>query len=391
MKKRLYTWIFGEQKIRFHIRDATYVMNFLLQHSVYFQGYTTAEDFATLSCKREDRKLLSSLSERGHFSLLPEKGGAFRFLKRVRPGVAVGAFLAAGILFLSGLFVWDIRVTGTAGMDDDRVVSALSEAGLRIGSFIPTANFDRVENTFLQASDDIGWIHIYMQGSIAMVEVIEKTEPPLNDEKRSAVNLVADCDAVITEIAVSKGKSVVKRGSVVKKGDLLVSGILTGVDTTEFVTASGKVYGECKRSFSAEIPLTYQKKIKESEKIRNIRINFFGYPINIYEDTGNLDASYDTIYRRSNLSFFGLFPLPIVVEETVFLTYRTEECRLSPIEAIRAAERTLRAESATLLAESELLSRKLVGAFRDDAYVLQLEILCITDITKPLPITLESE
>ncbi len=386
MKEKLLLWLLGEQKISFHKKDTTYVMNFLLQNSIEFHGYSEAEERGELSCKKEKRERLDRLSAHGHYTVEPMNGGIISYIKRIRLGVLVGGLLAAAIIFFSGLFVWEVRVETPAGIDDDAVVSAIEQAGLRVGSFIPTANLDHVEQTLLTLSEEIGWIHIYMQGSIATVEIVGKEEPPIGNIDASPANLIADCDAVITEVIVTTGKAVVKRGSVVKRGDLLVSGVLPGVHATEFVKADGAVLGECKKSFLVEIPLTYEKRKRESEKKQKISINFFGYSINIYEDTGNLDATYDTIYRRRDFSFFGLFSLPITWEETVLVSYVTEECRLTPVEAVRAAERSIRAEYVTLLGESELVSRSYHGEFREDSYFLALELVCITDITSSVPI-----
>ena len=390
MKRSFKFHFFRRLKISFSREKATSVMNFLLRNRIEFQGYYEAEEIAYLFCPKNEEGRLRALSDTGGYIIEGGVGITEGIKRSVRPGLLVGGALAAFLILFSGLFVWEVRISGNSDSDDDRIIEELRAAGFGVGSFLPTVNLDRVKNSFLQNSEDIGWISINLKGRIAEAVVIEKNKIPVTEAKGSCVNLIADTDAVICEIAVEKGTSVVKRGSVVKKGDLLVSGILPGAHETEFVTAKGKIYGECKKEFTVEIPFVQEEKKAVSQKKQKITLNFFGYPINIYEDTGNLTESCDTIVRKEDFTLFGII-FPVSYTEVYSVYYEASEKRLTEEETVLLARRELSARMTAALPEAELISRRLYGEFTETGYRLTAEIVAITDIARELPFTVSGK
>lgn len=382
--------ILAAQKIRCEKKSGLRLQNLLLKNNVEFYGYSEAEDYVECTIPYSEHKKAALVLDPAVFHFLPPTGLLFRMLQRLRPGIFFGVVIAFFILLFSGMFVWDVRVECEESVDDDAIVEELRQNGFGIGTFLPSVNKDKIENKLMETSEDIGWVSINMQGSIAVVDMIPKKSYENPTKESSPANLVAATDALITGIAVKDGRSVVKNGQVVKKGDLLVSGAITGAHEVRFVHATGSVYGRSEETLTVSVPLKQTKKRRETDVLKEITINFFGYPINIYDNTGNLPPKYDTIYTKKQVSFFGLFSLPVSIGETHAVSYGDEEVILTESEAVRAASREMKALIADKLRNAELLSQSTDGWFTDGAYVLTVRITVLSDIAVTLPFTVDS-
>lgn len=387
--KRLLRYIFGYGKMRFSAKDSAKIFDILRKKRIEFDGCFEAEDTILVSypifCEKRVREALGKFDVEflGRIGLLSSIG------KRLRPGVAVGLLLASFMLLFSGLFVWEIRVEGNINVDDDKIISALAEKGLRVGSFLPFTRLDEIENGFLVDSEEIAWFNINMQGCIAVIDLIERDAASPGLTENEPANLVAATDALVIEIALSEGRSTVKRGEVVKKGQLLASGVVAGAHETHLVKASGEVIGRATRAFSVEIPIESVKKVERERKISRFSINFFGYLLNIFEDDNNLTSGCDIIYKETHLSLPGLFDLPITLLEEYRVLYDEETVFLTEDEAHRLASRLLYAEMTKALHESELLSKKLEASFDGETYKMICNVAYLGNIAECAPIITE--
>ena len=140
-----------------------------------------------------------------------------------------GAFLGLFILLISVYFsskiVWKINVEGNSKISDDEIVNLLEECGFKLGTYIPSVNFDTLHNQFLMNSDNISWISINLDGNTANVKVKEIMKDSIS-QKKTYANVVSKFDGQIQFISVHEGIKTVKIGDVVKKGDILISGVL---------------------------------------------------------------------------------------------------------------------------------------------------------------------
>ncbi len=381
--------IFGNVEISFPRMRQLRITNLLIRNHVEFYGCDTAEFECKVCIPYSEYKRVSLLLANEKVSFSKPRGFIFTAMQKLRPGIAVGVPIMCIILFFSMMFVWDVRVAEGCGMDDDTVIAVLRENGFGVGSFMPRTDVDAVENAVMTASDEIGWISINVHGMIALVEVIPTKQTPEVIGEETPQNLVAATDALLTEIVVENGRSLVKRGQVVKKGDLLVSGVIAGSDKTQLVAATGKIYGRVERSFSVEIPLEIQEIDEIQAKNRKFTINFFGYDINIYRNTGNLPSKYDTIYEVEQISLPWGQPLPIFLKKEVAIISEERTRTLSESEAVRYAAEEMRAVLALALADADLISKKTTGSFYDGRYVLTVDTVIVTDIAEAIPISVE--
>lgn len=157
--------------------NAAPLMDALLREDLPFSRLVAGADGGIrLTCSARAAKKLTKalpvtvLRRGGLPSLL------LRFLRR--PGLVVGGLFAVGLLLVSRLFVWDVRVTGNRTMSEAEVVEELKNNGFGIGSYLPDFSAGEVENRVLLTSDRLAWISVQMQGTVAEVQVMERDAKP---------------------------------------------------------------------------------------------------------------------------------------------------------------------------------------------------------------------
>ena len=299
---------------------------------------------------------------------------------RKRWGLAVGAVFAAMIIFLSGEYLWGIRVTGNESVSYSEVIEALAENGLSVGSRLDSLDIDAIETLVLLSSDKISWISINMTGTCAEVQIREAENPKEKEPTRPA-NIVASRDGQIEYIELFSGVAVVREGGAVRKGDLLISGVRDSNEYGYSITrASGKVFAITEREFEIEVPFEYEKKSPKSQKNAEIYITFFSKEIKIFKrDTPN-SVNCDTIDIEESLRFFGEIRLPIGVRRVVEVSCETETLRYTDSEAIDLAYYKLNREIEETIPDAQILKKMITTEQREDAIVLKCKITCIENI-----------
>lgn len=308
-----------------------------------------------------------------------------RYGKRYGFYVGISVFIAA--LMFANNYVWRIEIYGNEKLTDEEVIDELERNGFRVGTNYKDVDFDVFHNRFLAASEDIAWLSVNMNGSVAYVEIREflpEKEKENADENKGA-NIVASCDGKITQISAFHGSPAVSVGEEVKKGQLLISGAVSYEGAkTEFLCAEGEVYAETVKTIRVEIPLVRTVKRESEERIRSYGIKFFSDEI-FFGGKGRIDtAFYDTITMYKSFAVKGCAPLPaglIILEHTQY-SYETE---------------TISAERASVLAYAEykrvfcdaakdvtLLSYETVGGMNEtnDAYVITSVLNVIDNIAE---------
>ncbi len=384
MRHSLLSLMHGYAELSFCCEDRVEIYNLLLRNQIGTFGYRTdGECFSVRVFLSALPILKASLDEKHIQAIYVKKRGLVPVLQRyrMRVGLLLGVIIFTFLVIFSGRTIWDVRVKGNTDISENEIVSALSDVGLSIGTFHSKIDTDAIAIKLLQNKKELSWASINIKGNVAYVEVLEKDQS--SAEKNDPIygaNLVAGEDAVVEGIEVVRGKVVRMKGQSVKKGDLLVSGVVEGPTKTSYLQAKGRVMGIVRREITVEIPYECLKKERFEEDLREFSIDFYGIFINIYKDTGNLDTSYDTIYKRDRLSLLGGVPLPIFFEQTVAVQYKNTVRRLTDAEMILAANAALNQRLREVLADGHLLERKLIGEFTPNGYRLTAELVCIQNI-----------
>ena len=294
--------------------------------------------------------------------------------------MALGVTIGFLLLQLSGMFVWDVRVSGNVTLSEEEVCASLRACGFGVGSRISDASLEQIENRVLIESDRIAWISVYMDGTVAVVQIRENEQTPPAEPKLPA-NLIAACDGQIEYLELYRGDSVVKVGQAVKAGDLLVSGVYDSqTEGVRYTRAAGQVLARVEEEIVVEIPLFDTEKRYLTDSIGEIWLDFFDFSIKIFKNSRNPNASCDIIEDRKEIDFWGLHDLPFGFRVQRLLDYTLEPIERTAQEAEAIAYARLDEILAENAEEVMLLQKTIQTSVTEQSVVLTCRIVCIKNI-----------
>ena len=305
---------------------------------------------------------------------------------RHRYGIFAGIIIMLAIIYASCGFLWDIRISGNDNISDIIIMRELNSKGLCPGKKISQLDIDQIENAVLLDSDDISWITINLNGTVAHVQVREKNEQPPKKETKPS-NLIASKNGEIVSLEVFSGKPVVKPGDIVTKGDLLVSGIYDSQSMGyRFRHSSGAVYARTTQAIEIEIPFKYQKKEYTGRIISDNNLIFFSNIIKLSENSGNLPSKYDTINKTDILTLVRGKNLPVIFESTQYFEYVMTDAERSASEASELAFRELEYRLSEITENTYLLKKSITVSSDDNCFRLTCQLMLVENIADMLEI-----
>ena len=268
--------------------------------------------------------------------LIKEKKGLPFILNRYRKRKVFAFFvvLIAISLIVTSKFVWNIRVEGNDKINQSEIVSMLEQKGLKVGTLKSRVNSQEIINEIRLERADIAWIGISIEGTNAIVKIVEAEAKPEIINEEDYCNIIATKDAQIVKISAQNGIPVVKQDDVVTKGDILIAGWIDGKYTgTRYVHAEGEVKAKVWYTEKEKVALNQviEEKTENTEEKYKIKINNF--TINLFKTLSKFEK-YDTIETCNSVKIFSNFYLPIelvkitnseIVEKQI--TYGTEEAK----------------------------------------------------------------
>ena len=333
----------------------------------------------------DSKKVFSECRKRGIEINAVKKIGLppFLYKYRRRYGLVLGMLIAVAITVLSQQYIWDIRITGNETMTSSEVGSLLEQYGLKVGTYIPKLNTDKLENKLLINSEKISWISVNITGNVAQVQIRENKSADKNEELNNKfANLVAEKSGIIQQVQIFRGNIRVKAGDYVNEGDLLVSGLYDS-DRVGFryTRASGIVMAKTVNEYVVEIPLEYEEKEYTGNVNFEKYLNFFGYSFNISKNCRNDMMFYDTISTVENCSFPDGTQTPIEIQTIQQHEYRYVTKQRTYEEAERLAYYKL---SQLIADEGDVMViRKIITPEAgDDFFRLHCIVVCIENIAK---------
>lgn len=190
---------------------------------------------------------------------------------RSRPGLAAGvlAFVVAVSLFLS--FIWSVEVRSPEELryiTEDEVRDWVAEQGLRPGTWRGNIDANALAADLVAAHQELAWAGIYLEGTRAVVEVVERRFPG-SYGFRGPSHLVAARDALVEEVVVIDGQARVKPGDTVRQGEVLISGIVLSPESgrPRLVRARGQVKGLVWYEAVGEALLFEEKKVPTGRQV----------------------------------------------------------------------------------------------------------------------------
>jgi len=252
-------WIFGYCEIKLEGQVRKKLLELFLEYPITYWQLSEKQD-ATVCCilKRDTALFMRECERRKLKANINARSGLPSLLNRYRrrPGIPLGLIIIALSIYISGLFIWEINLSGNERVPDEELYMILQKQGIYTGSFIPPLDLDAVHNRIIIENSDIAWISVNIRGTVANVEVREIQKAENKTTGNAPSNVVAALDGQISAIELYNGQAYVNIGDSVREGQLLISGITTDKHGIErIVHASGRVMAKTNRIITIKIPL----------------------------------------------------------------------------------------------------------------------------------------
>ncbi|MBQ9151686.1 MAG: sporulation protein YqfD [Clostridia bacterium] len=317
------------------------------------------------------------------------EGGLPRLLRRLghRAGLLVGLTLGILLLTTAQSVVWDIRISGNEQVSDRSVAESLASCGFTVGTSLRGFEADVVENNVLMLDDRLAWLSINRKGTVAYVEVREKTNRPASDEQ-APCDMVAAYGGVIERVELEAGNIRVSAGQIVGEGEVLVSGLYDSNQLgIRYTAAKARVYARTTRVLTVKIPLSYEQKVYETDLYTTNQdicqeksLIFFGNHIKFSKKTGNMGAFCDTIESEKSWGLTDGVGFPISVHTVWYIPYTVTAATRTPAEAEELAYFELAKQIAALPGGAELIGKTITVYHGTDVLTLTCTLTCIEDI-----------
>ena len=303
------------------------------------------------------------------------------FLLR-RPALPLGALLFAAWMFYSTRIIWDVRVEGADKTDPAAITALLDELGCGIGDYYPAIDFNDLHSRYAAAQQDIAWLSVYMNGTVAEVQVRElHADERLRPAEHTYANVLADADGIVEEVNVREGQACVKPGDLVRKGQVLISGVIEQKDgSIRYEYAAGEVICRTAHPIHTEIRTKRETKAYTGRETAKKSIKFFKKTINLFVNSGTLYTNYDKIDTIEQLCPLGLCELPVWYETTTYREYETVSQDIPADDAAEEAMTGLTEQIRTATQNAELLSKRIDTAFTDGTYRIDCLLYLRRDI-----------
>ena len=317
--------------------------------------------------------------------VLFQRGGSrMGKLLRRRLGLLLAAGTLLALLFISSLFVWEIRLVGADGISRGRLLRKLEESGLRCGCFWPTLDADVLRDRVLLHEPRLAWLAVNIHGSVAEVRLLPRAEKPELLQESGAADLRACHAGLVRHISARSGQVLAQPGRAVTEGEVLISGTVESITAApRQVRAQGEVWADTWYELTAVCPPPQGKESAGAGLRGRFALKIGGKRINFYQNGGKTIDGCDKIVHEYNLGIEGLFRLPLSIVREELRPYRVKELSRDPAEEI--GQRMLASLAEHI--EGEIVSSSLSTAQVDGMTVVTLRAQCREDIAQTVDIT----
>ncbi len=220
----------------------------------------------------------------------------------------VGLMLLLSLWIPSRIFF--IQVQGNEQIPARMILECAGECGLGFGSARAEIRSEQLKNQLLERMPQLRWVGVNTAGCVAVITVREREQEP-QEEVCLPGNLVAQTDAVVTELTATAGVPLCRTGDAVKAGQVLISGITDLGLCTHIQAAQGEVYGLTRREIQAEIPVKTGVSGDQAVTVKKYGLIFGKNRINFYSDSGILYPGCGKMTQIRMLQLPGGWTLPV--------------------------------------------------------------------------------
>lgn len=259
-----------------------------------------------------------------------------------------GALLAASLLYVLSLFIWNIHVEGNYSLSDEVILDYLSSEGILHGMAKRDVHGEEIEAKLREHFQEITWTSAEVKGTRLIIHVQENEDVIFEEiPGEEPADLVASESGKIVSMIVRSGTPAVLEGMEVEKGDLLVGSRVEVLDdagevaNAYYVHADADILIQRSEYYEASFPMHYEKKIYSGRKRTTYYLTVGRKRLDIsLPHRGSYEQS-DAITSEWPLKITENFYLPVVFGKITEQEYTPSDAVYTKKEAIAHAKEEL--------------------------------------------------
>ena len=344
----------GEETLRF--------VNLCRNNGIELRHLVRRENAIQMEIDAKNFKKLRSLVRKTHVKIhiLNRHGPAFFFYRHNRRWwFLLGMTVFAGMIYILSLFVWQIDIDGNRKYTDALILQALAQMDVKSGCRKSEIDLPDIEEELRIMYNEITWVSASIAGTKLQIELregdlkisgssgggqtgnVKRVENRENNPKTQngesetdlPANLVADEDAIITNLVVRRGTVAVRYGDEVKKGDVLIEGkvYIYNEDETlkkvDYLTAEGDVFGKYQELYEKHYQRKHEVRSYTGKNYRELGVAIVGksFCLPVWENILKKQLEENTLSEvwswKKQFRLTPTFYLPFALEYTEYVPY----------------------------------------------------------------------
>ena len=344
----------GEETLRF--------VNLCRNNGIELRHLVRRENAIQMEIDAKNFKKLRPLVRKTHVKIhiLNRHGPAFFFYRHKRRWwFLLGMTVFAGMIYILSLFVWQIDIDGNCKYTDALIFQALAKMDVKTGCRKSEINLSKIEEELRIMYNEITWVSASIAGTKLQIELregdlkisgssgggqtgnVKRVENRENNPKTQngesetdlPANLVADEDAIITNLVVRRGTVAVRYGDEVKKGDVLIEGkvYIYNEDETlkkvDYLTAEGDVFGKYQELYEKHYQRKHEVRSYTGKNYRELGVAIVGksFCLPVWENILKKQLEENTLSEvwswKKQFRLTPTFYLPFALEYTEYVPY----------------------------------------------------------------------
>ena len=344
----------GEETLRF--------VNLCRNNGIELRHLVRRENAIQMEIDAENFKKLRPLVRKTHVKIhiLNRHGPAFFFYRHKRRWwFLLGMTVFAGMIYMLSLFVWQIDIDGNRKYTDALILQALAQMDVKTGCRKSEIDLPKIEEELRIMYNEITWVSASIAGTKLQIELregdlkisgssgggqtgnVKRVENRENNPKTQngesetdlPANLVADEDAIITNLVVRRGTVAVRYGDEVKKGDVLIEGkvYIYNEDETlkkvDYLTAEGDVFGKYQELYEKHYQRKHEVRSYKGKNYRELGVAIVGksFCLPVWENILKKQLEENTLSEvwswKKQFRLTPTFYLPFALEYTEYVPY----------------------------------------------------------------------
>ena len=354
ISNRVQCLVTGEQTLRF--------VNLCRNNGIELRHLIRKENAIQMEIDAENFKKLRPLVRKTHVKIhiLNRHGPAFFFYRHKRRWwFLLGMTVFAGMIYMLSLFVWQIDIDGNRKYTDALILQALAQMDVKTGCRKSEIDLPKIEEELRIMYNEITWVSASIAGTKLQIELregdlkisgssgggqtgnVKRVENRENNPKTQngesetdlPANLVADEDAIITNLVVRRGTVAVRYGDEVKKGDVLIEGkvYIYNEDETlkkvDYLTAEGDVFGKYQELYEKHYQRKHEVRSYTGKNYRELGVAIVGksFCLPVWENILKKQLEENTLSEvwswKKQFRLTPTFYLPFALEYTEYVPY----------------------------------------------------------------------